>query len=385
MSFASDSSYKSNTYSEILPSYTVGVDSYKEIPRIVKPFGKKAVVVGGKTAIEKSKDALLNGIKGSDIEITDFVWYGGDSNYENVEMLKNNSAVKNADMVFGVGGGRAIDTAKTLCYECDKPLFTFPTIASNCASCTSLSVMYNADGSFKEYSYHKAPAIHTFINTKIIAESPRELMWAGIGDALSKEFEVVFACREKKMIHTPLLGRAISAASTEPLISYGKKALEDCEHNTPSEEIEQVALDIIITAGLVSNLTVHEKNPDPADDYYYNSSLAHCVYYGASLFSKCEKNHLHGEIVSFGTLCLLTYDEQIQERQRIFEFNHSIGLPCTLAEINLTADDVPAIAHKAASVVEWKYVPGTPSEEKFVKAILDTDKAGKEFLKSVKE
>ena len=79
-------------------------------------------------------------------------------------------------------------------------------------------------------------------------------------------------------------------------------------------------------------------------------------------------------------LCLLTYDGQLEERKRIFEFNHSIGLPCTLGEIDLAEEDVAAIAHKAASVVEWNYVPGEPTEEKFVKAILDTDKAGREFL-----
>ena len=79
-------------------------------------------------------------------------------------------------------------------------------------------------------------------------------------------------------------------------------------------------------------------------------------------------------------LCLLTYDEQLEERQRIFEFNHSIGLPCTLGEIALTPEDVPAIAHKAASVVEWKYVPDNPAEEAFIKAIIATDKAGKDFL-----
>lgn len=51
-----------------------------------------------------------------------------------------------------------------------------------------------------------------------------------------------------------------------------------------------------------------------------------------------------------------------------------------IRRIALTEEDVPAIAHKTASVVEWTYVPGEPSEEKFIKAILDTDKAGKEFL-----
>lgn len=188
---------------------------------------------------------MLEGIKGSDIEIIDFVWYGGDSSYENVEKIKNNPSVQKADMVFGIGGGRAVDTAKTYCALYNKPLFTFPTIASNCASCTSLSVMYNPDGTFKEYSYHKAPAIHTFINTKIIAESPEKLMWAGIGDALSKEYEVIFACREKNMIHTPLLGKAIASASTEPLISFGKKALEDCKTMCRQRQLSRLRLTLL--------------------------------------------------------------------------------------------------------------------------------------------
>lgn len=371
---------KNMSYNEFLPSYSIGDDCYKEVPYVTRRYGKTAVVIGGKTAMEKAKPELLAALKGSELEITDFIWYGGDSNYENIEMLKAMPEVQNADMVFGVGGGRAVDTVKTLCDRMDKPFFTFPTLASNCASCTAISVIYNADGTFKEYAYLKAPALHTFINTKIIAESPEKLFWAGIGDALSKEYEVVFACRDKDMTHTPLLGKVLAEACTEPLVSYGKKALEDCRNNVSSKNIEQIALDIIITTGLVSNFTVHQNNPDPNDDYYYNSSLAHCVYYGASLFPKCEHDHLHGEIVSFGVLCLLTYDEQFEERQRIFEFNRSIGLPCTLGEIALTEEDVPAIAHKAASVVEWTYVPGEPSEEKFIKAILDTDKAGKEFL-----
>ena len=114
---------------------------------------------------------------------------------------------------------------------------------------------------------------------------------------------------------------------------------------------------------------------DPKDNYYYNSSLAHCVYYGSSLIPECEK-HLHGEIVSFGVLCLLTYDNQIEQRDRILEFNKSIGLPITLEEIGMTKEDLPKVAKKASTVVEWSYVPGNPTEEKFIKAILDTNEAG---------
>ena len=81
------------------------------------------------------------------------------------------------------------------------------------------------------------------------------------------------------------------------------------------------------------------------DDYYYNSTLAHCVYYGVSTIPAAEK-HLHGEIVSFGVLCLLTYDGQIRERDKIMAFNADMRLPVTLEEMDLTTEDVDKIVKK---------------------------------------
>lgn len=367
-------------YSVFLPSYSVGDDCYEEIEQVTEKYGKKAVVIGGRTAIKKAKDALLDGIKGTDVKILDFIWYGGDSNYENVEMLKNKEAVQEADMIFGVGGGRACDTVKVLGSMLDKPFFTFPTIASNCAGCTAIAVIYNADKTFKEYYYLKRPAYHTFINTKIISEAPDELLWAGIGDALSKECEVLFASREKKMYHTPLMGTCIAKVCTDPLVEYGRQALKDCRDGVSSFAIEQVALDIIISTGIVSNFATHENQPDPKDNYYYNSSLAHCFYYGSSMVPACEKNHLHGEIVSFGVLCLLAYDNQEEELDRILHFNKSVGLPVTLQQLDVTEDDLMTIATKASKVVEWTYLPGDPSVEKYIEAIKKADQAGKAVL-----
>ena len=138
------------SYSVFLPSYSIGVDCYNEIPYVTRKYGKKAVVIGGKTAMEKAKEYLIEGIRNSHMEISNYIWFGGDSNYENVEMLKKNPDVLEADMLFGVGGGRACDTVKTLADMLDKPFFSFPTLASNCAACTAVTVMYNSDGTFKE-------------------------------------------------------------------------------------------------------------------------------------------------------------------------------------------------------------------------------------------
>lgn len=355
-----------NSYHVFLPSYSVGTDCYREIAWVTKEYGKKAVVIGGKTAIAKAKEDLIKGIGGTDFELTDFIWYGGNSTMENVEELVKMMPVQEADMIFAVGGGRAIDTCKVVSDRMNKPLFAFPTVASNCAGCTCLAVIYHANGSFREYYYPKKPPLHTFINTRIIAESPEDLLWAGIGDALSKEYEVLFSTRGKNLSHTPLLGAQLSRACTSPLLELGEKAMVDCRGNTPSYELQEVALDIIMSTGIVSNLVVDK------DKYYYNSSLAHAFYYGSTVIERCEK-HLHGEIVAFGVLCLLTYDGNINEREKIYQFNKRLNLPTCLNDLDLSPADLPAIANKAATVTEWTCAPEEVSIEKFIKAIQACD------------
>jgi glycerol dehydrogenase-like iron-containing ADH family enzyme len=361
--------YKMN-YTVVLPSYSVGTEAYHAVPTVTRRYGKKAVVVGGKTAMSKAKDALLDALKGTGVEVLDFVWYGGNSTYENAEKLKNHPAVQQADMVFAMGGGRAIDTCKVFCDELDKPLFSFPTIASNCAPCTAISVMYNADDTFRDYYYPKTCPIHTFINTQVIAEAPESLLWAGIGDALSKEYEVLLATRKADLFHTTLMGAQLSRSCTDPLVDFGAQALADCRAHKASYALQQVALDIIISTGLVSNMT------SGGDDYYYNSSLAHCFYYGSTMVPKAAAHHLHGEIVSYGVLCLLAYDGQTAELERIMKFNKSIGLPVTLAEMDLTPEDLPVMVEKAKTVLEWTCTPYTMDGDKYTQAILAVDKAG---------
>ena len=78
-----------------------------------------------------------------------------------------------------------------------------------CAAVTAICVIYNANGTFREYYYPKL-ADHTFINTAVIADSPYDLLWAGIGDALSKECEAVFSSKGKPLSHTPLMGVQLS-------------------------------------------------------------------------------------------------------------------------------------------------------------------------------
>ena len=270
-------------------------------------------------------------------------------------------------------------TAKCAAGHLNKPIFAFPTLASNCASCTTLCVMYYPDGAMRDLYYPKRCAIHTFMDSEIIANSPAEYVWAGIGDSLAKEFESEFAARNDlaafKIQHAPLMGTAIAKCCTSAFLHYGEKAMEQIRNHVDGYELQQVTLGIVITAGMVSNLTVETVK----NEYFYNDSIAHGFYYGCTVCPGAHK-HLHGELVSMGILVLLTLDKQFETRDRLFPFYKALGLPMTMEAIELPESDLPTLVDKAATMDNWHYVPTPITKERFTQAILDTDKAAKAWL-----
>ena len=124
------------------------------------------------------------------------------------------------------------------------------------------------------------------------------------------------------------MGKQISRICTDPLIEYGAEALESIREKKASFALDQVTLDIIISTGIVSNMM------STVDSYYYNSTLAHCVYYGSAV-TEHGHHHLHGEVVSLGVLCLLEFEKNDSEVERIMKFNSSIGLPVCFDDVEI--------------------------------------------------
>ena len=98
-------------------------------------------------------------------------------------MAKNNKC----DCTIGLGGGKAIDTAK--CVAQGEPLIIVPTIAATDAPTSHSAVMYRPDGSFDDYAYFKNSPSVVLVDTTVIAKAPTRFLVAGMGDALSTYFE----------------------------------------------------------------------------------------------------------------------------------------------------------------------------------------------------
>ena len=91
--------------------------------------------------------------------------------------------------------------------------------------------------------------------------------------------------------------------------------------------------------------------------------------------------HLHGEVVSFGTLVLHAVDEDDVALERLMTFNHSVGLPVTLAQLDITTpEQVNALVNRAATMKEWTCVPYEMTKDKFRNGIYKVDELGRKFV-----
>ena len=97
--------------STFFPHFTIGTDAYDAIPGICREYGKTAVIVGGNKSRAAAEPLIRKACEGT-IEITGSFLYGDDATFENAEALTKIPEIQKADMIFAVGGGRAVDTSK---------------------------------------------------------------------------------------------------------------------------------------------------------------------------------------------------------------------------------------------------------------------------------
>ena len=194
-----------------------------------------------------------------------------------------------------------------------------------------------------------------------------------MGDALSKQSEVEYATSAGNLEHTAGLGLALAHTCSEPLFTFGVQGLEDVRQDQSTEAVKQIALDIVVNTGYVSNLTNQ-------NDYYYNSSVAH-AFYNASCSIPREGSYLHGEVVSLGVLVLFAYTGDTENLERYSAFNKQMGLPVTLEQVGLSESDIPALCEYAHTTNEWKQGNPEPfTDEKFAAAIKAANTYGHTLL-----
>jgi glycerol dehydrogenase len=341
--------------------YTIGNDAYTSVAPVCRLYGRRILLVGGEKALRAGQAKLAEALAESELTLADVVQIGGECTRAGIHRAAQQAKACGADMIFGMGGGKALDTAKGAAHEAGLPVFTFPTIAATCAATTALSVVYREDGNFDCFFFYDRPAQHCFIDPQIIADAPAQYLQAGMGDTIGKHFECHFSARGDRLEHSSALGREISNLCYEPLREYGRQALQDCTAHRATPALEQAVLANIVSTGLVS-LTVLDQ---------YNGAIAHSVYYGLVLLPGFEEKWLHGNVVAYGVLVQLAVDGDTAQALQLKEFLQQLHIPTTLREMGVPVQR-EALAEVLAEIVrgpDMEHIPYPVTEDMIFRAM----------------
>lgn len=351
--------------------YVQGKDALLEAYENTKDLGKSFLFICSRSGYKAAQPKIEKSFEGKGVKVL-FEIFGGISSTGEIERMRKIVRDNNIEVVGGIGGGSAIDTAKATAYYEKRPVVIMPTVAATDAPCTGLSVIYNDDGTFSNYIFYPKNPDTVIVDSSIIAKAPVRFLIAGMGDALGTYFEA----RACEKTNSPSLenggitksAMALCTLCYETLLSDGYKAKLAAEQGllTP-------AVDNIIEA----NTYLSGVGADNG-----GLAVAHSVYNGFTALEECEKT-MHGEIVALGTIAqLIIEDAPMEEISEVINFCISVGLPVTLAQIGVAdVERVHVAAAKACAPGESIHnMLGDVTPDELYNALLAADKLGKAFL-----
>lgn len=354
----------------ISPSkYIQGEDELYNIGSYVNEFSNRALLVASKV-----DQARVQNYIDKSIEKDSFVLVYGEFTEEctrrEIERMVKLAEDNNCGVFIGLGGGKALDTAKAASFLSKKPVIIVPTIASTDAPTSKLAIIYTEKSEFEEYFHlHKNPDL-VLVDTGIIAKAPVRFLVAGMGDALSTFFEAR-SCIKSNSNNMPG-GKSTKAAFAlatlcfETLMEESLKAKAACELKVVTPALENIVEANILLSGLG----------------FESSGLAaaHAIHNGLTVLEETH-HYMHGEKVSFGTVVHLVLENAPEEELfNVINYCKSVGLPTCLKDlgiVDVTEAKIMAVANAATAPGETIHNMPFPVLAKDVyAAILTADKLG---------
>lgn len=302
-----------------------GENAIRHAGNAIGRFGKSPLIVGGKNSLNIIKPLLEPVLTQQQLPYHQ-ISYNPDCCETSIETLRHAVQNHQADFIIGIGGGKALDSAKLLAHQTQLPIITIPTSGATCAAWTALSNIYSPEGAFLyDVSLAKCPDLLILDYTLIQTASPRTLI-AGIGDAIAKWYEASVSSGHSEKT---LLIAAVQQARILRDILFQKSTIALQEPG--SETWRDVVDATVLLAGVIGGIGGAQ----------CRTVAAHAVHNGLTHL-QASHGTLHGEKVAFGILVQLRLEEMIQgnqlaasARQQLLKFYTEIGLPQTLADLGL--------------------------------------------------
>lgn len=284
--------------------------------------------------------------------ITDYpaTTFRGECTDKEVERL----IFEDVDVLIAIGGGKLVDTAKLVAYQQNVPLIIVPTLASNCAAFTPLSVVYREDGSYDRYDMFRVVIERVIVDSRVISCSPYEYFRAGVIDTVAKFYEARYLSGDSSVdagVNTGL----VLAQQCGRLVELD---LSEHAFESYSDDVRFAVDHVLAIGGAVGGF----------GDAGTRVAVGHAVHNALSRFESTHR-FLHGDKVGFGLI--------VQERLRcsvdtpyLEAWLSKFGAPTTLETLGVGSSDIPVLVDSVMTETELQQL-SKPLDKDFLKIIFE--------------
>ena len=306
--------------------YIQGPGEFDRIGEYSKDYSSSVYVLMDSLLYDKLGNRLRESFNGTDTLLY-LDKFGGECCQREIDRVTEEIKSRGAGLAIAIGGGKTLDTVKVAAIAQNIHLMIVPTSAANDAPVSALAVVYTETGAHDHSIVFNRGSDLVLVDSDIIMKSPRRLLVAGMGDALSTYFEAC-ACSARRMKNAVgclpcKVAMSIARLSFDILMEDSVKALIAQEAGVVNEAFENIVEVNVLMSGLGFQNT--------------GCSMAHAINAGLSELPEAGA-YLHGERVGFGVLVQLVFENRpMAEIHRIMDYLASVGLPMTLAQVGVEA------------------------------------------------
>ena len=349
-----------------------GVNLSTQAAEAIALLGQRPLIVGGDRSLAAILPQLQPALAQHQLR-WDSATYHPDCSEASLQQLSQAVQTHQADLIIGVGGGKALDSAKLLGHHSHLPVVTIPTSAATCAAWTALSNVYSDRGAFRyDVALTRCPDL-LILDYDLIQTAPQRTLVAGIGDAIAKWYEASVSSGHSEQT---LLVAAVQQARVlrDILLQKSLTALQQ-----PGSDIWRDVVDAtVLLAGVIGGIGGAQ----------CRTVAAHAVHNGLTQLP-ASHNMLHGEKVAYGILVQLRLEEMIannqlaaSSRQQLLKFYSEMGLPRTLNELGLKSVSLIELQQAAEFACQEEsdlhHLPFQVVPEQLIAAMVSTTAPAKE-------
>jgi glycerol dehydrogenase len=293
---------------------------------------------------------LMEGLRSVGISAVSRI-FQGECSIEEIDAQVEALVHEGIDCVIAAGGGKCIDAGKGVAHRLGTPVGIVPSLASNDAPCSALSVLYSPEGvSTGVEFYPHSPAL-VVVDTELIAAAPERYLVAGIGDAMATWYEARVCLRNDAAVTTvgarpTLASCAIGEICAQTLFEQGVSAAAAVAAKRVDASLEAV----VEANTLLSGLGFESGG----------LAAAHGVAQSCTGLPVVHARYLHGEMVAMGVLAQLMMESYPDEAARVAGFFATVGLPIHLGQLSLDAGDGSALDTIVEGTLAFPFIGNMP-------------------------